>query len=222
MADLNRLIVSLERMLRPLIGTDIELVTLLGPDLVSVEVDPGQIEQVLMNLAVNAGDTMPDGGQLTVETALVFLDNEYARRHAEVIPGTYAMLRVSHTGIGMTEEVNAHIFEPFFTTQGVGEGTGLGLATCYGVVKRHCGHIEVDTASGEGTTFRIYLPEATEAANYELAFEQTNQSPRGSETVHLAEDEPQILAMVSRMLQDRGYRVREAANGEEALRLGRE
>lgn len=158
--DLNGLVLTVDRMLRRLLGEDIELVTAQDPDLWSVRIDPGQFEQVLVNLAVNARDAMPTGGTLVIETRNVHLDDEFARQHTTVQPGPHVLLAVSDTGVGMDAEVLAHIFEPFFTTKEVGKGTGLGLATCYGIVKQNRGSIWVDSEPAIGTTFRIYLPRA--------------------------------------------------------------
>ena len=206
-------------MLRRLIGTDIELVTLLESNQSWASVDLAQMEQVVVNLAINARDAMPDGGKLTIETSSVVLDAGYARRHADMVPGRYVMLRVSDTGTGISEEVKSHIFEPFFTTKETGSGTGLGLATCYGIVNRNGGQIEVDTELGNGTTFRVHLPEAAPGVELDNPISESDQLPQGSETVLLTEDEPQILAMVGRMLTSQGYNVIEASNGDEALRL---
>lgn len=218
-SDLNGLIANLDRMLRRLIGTNIELVTLLASNQIWVNVDLAQMEQVVINLVINARDAMPAGGKLILETSSVYLDDEYARRHSGIVPGRYVMLRVSDTGTGMSEEVRSHIFEPFFTTKKSGSGTGLGLATCYGVINRNRGQIEVDTELGTGTTFRVYLPKGEPGANQEEPIGQVDQLPQGSETVLLTEDEPQILAMVGKMLTSQGYNVIKAANGDEALRL---
>ena len=158
--DLNGLVLTVDRMLRRLLGEDIDLVTVQDPDLWSVRIDPGQFEQVLVNLAVNARDAMPTGGTLVIETRNVHLDDEFARQHTTVQPGPHVLLAVSDTGVGMDAEVLAHIFEPFFTTKDVGKGTGLGLATCYGIVKQNRGSIWVDSERAIGTTFRIYLPRA--------------------------------------------------------------
>ena len=156
--DLNQLVLNVDRMLRRLLGEDVELVTVPQPGLWRVRIDPGQFEQVLVNLAVNARDAMPEGGRLVIETSNVELDAEFARNHATVQPGPHVLLAVSDTGVGMDPEVQAHIFEPFFTTKEVGKGTGLGLATCYGIVKQNRGSIWVHSEKAHGTTFRIYLP----------------------------------------------------------------
>src|SRR5918999_848019 len=162
--NLNQLIMDLVPMLHPLIGVDIELVTRPRPDLGLVKVDPGQLEQVLLNLVVNARDALPQGGQIVIETANVTLDQSCARQHPDTSPNLQVMLSVSDNGLGMNEEVKAHLFEPFFTTKEEDKGTGLGLAICYGIVKQSGGYIEVSSELGRGTTFRIYLPQTEEMA----------------------------------------------------------
>lgn len=214
--DLNELILNLGRMLRRLIGEDVEFVTLPSVDLQLVKVDPGQIEQVLMNLVINARDAMPDGGKLVVETSNVTLD---AKSADDATPGQYVMLSVSDTGLGMTEETKSHIFEPFFTTKEGGEGTGLGLATCHGIITQSGGHIEVNSAPDVGTSFNIYLPCTDESADLLTKTDGHNNLFQGTETVLLAEDEPLIRTMVATVLRDHGYKVHEAANGDEALSL---
>jgi PAS domain S-box-containing protein len=218
--DLNGVVTEMEKMLRRLIGEDIELRVALGPGLGSIKADPGQIEQVLLNLAVNARDAMPRGGKLTVSTENVYLDEGYAARHVAVVPGQYVMLAVSDTGTGMDEQTRARIFEPFFTTKEQGKGTGLGLSTIYGIVKQSGGYIWVDSAPGEGATFRIYLPHATEELEGEPvdAAAVSLPEPRGA-TVLLAEDEGALRAIVERILTKRGYRVLAASGGAEALAL---
>jgi len=163
--NLNDLILDVDTMLRQLIRENIELMLLLGPNLGSLKADPSQLEQLLVNLAVNARDAMPEGGVLTIETTNVTLDEYDTHRHGEVTPGEYVLLAVSDTGSGMTEEVKAHLFEPFFTTKEVGKGTGLGLAICFGIVEQSGGHIEVDSQLSQGTTFKIYWPRVEEVAN---------------------------------------------------------
>ena len=216
--NLNTLTVNLEKLLRRLIGEDVELVTFPAPEPAIVCIDPGQFEQVVVNLAVNARDAMPDGGKLTLEIATVTLDEEYARFHPDVTPGEYVMLAMSDTGMGMPEEIRRHIFEPFFTTKEDGKGTGLGLATCYGIVKQVGGHVWVYSEPGNGTTFKIYLPKVEgEAAN-------ANKLPQrpargGNETILLVEDEPMVRAITCQTLIERGYTVLEASDGQNALGL---
>ena len=221
--SLNDLILSSDKMLRRLIGEDIELVTLPTPHLGLVKVDPSQIEQVLINLAVNGRDAMPEvGGKLTIEMANVSLDREYARQHREVVPGEYVMISVSDNGAGMTEEVKAHAFEPFFTTKLDGGGTGLGLATCYGIVNQNGGHIEVDSTVGQGTTFRVYLPRVDDPVDFTPGHDEPVDLPRGTETVLLVEDEPSVRSLANFLLCEQGYTVFSAANGYEALHTAQE
>ncbi|HUT21042.1 MAG TPA: GAF domain-containing protein [Anaerolineae bacterium] len=220
--DLNGVIAEFERMLRRLIGEDIELVTLLAPDLGRVEADPGQIEQVIMNLAVNARDAMPNGGRLTVETADVELDGVYAREHVEVAPGSYVMLGVSDTGVGMAEEVKAHAFEPFFTTKEKDKGTGLGLSVVYGIVKQSGGHIAIDSELGTGTTVKVYLPRLKRAVEAAARVQASRLPACGTETILVAEDEEAVLGLACRVLREYGYTVLEAGGPEDALRLAGE
>jgi len=220
--DLNALLKDLEKMLRRLIGEDIELVTLLAGDLGKVKVDPSQIEQVIFNLAVNARDAMPSGGKLAIATANVELDEEYARAHLSVTPGRYVNLSVSDTGIGMTQEVKEKVFDPFFTTKEKGKGTGLGLSMVYGIVKQSGGNILVYSEPGRGTTFKIYLPRTEEEADTLQEREETDFYPRGSETVLLVEDDVLVRDLANRLLEQQGYRVLKAADGQEALRVAKE
>ncbi len=217
--DLNTIVAHMDKMLRRLIGEDIELVSRPGPDLGRVRVDPGQIEQVLMNLAVNARDAMPDGGKLTIETANVVFDARYAQRHSDVAPGSYVLLAVTDTGVGMTPEVRARVFEPFFTTKGTGRGTGLGLATCFGIVKQSGGHITVYSEPGHGTTFKIYLPRVEDQLDTAPSVTDSSGARGGQETVLLVEDEPAVRELASLILGDLGYRVVTASNGVDALRI---
>jgi two-component system cell cycle sensor histidine kinase/response regulator CckA len=220
--NLNGLVHNTEKMLRRLIGEDIELVTALDPTLSPVRADPGQIEQILMNLAVNARDAMPQGGELCLSTANVVLGGAALRERPEVRPGSYVLLQVSDTGCGMDREVLGHLFEPFFTTKAPGKGTGLGLATVYGIVKQSDGHIEVESEAGRGTTFRIYLPSlegSEEAAAGSEAAQHSRDTPGGQETVLLAEDEDGVRSLAREVLQQKGYTVLAACNGEEALSL---
>jgi PAS domain S-box-containing protein len=219
--DLNNLVVETSSTLRQLISEAIELAVLPGPELAQVKVDPSQFEQVLVNLVLNARDAMPKGGKLTVEIANVILDQAYIDQHAaEIRPGLYVMLAVTDTGIGMTEEVKAHVFEPFFTTKEVGQGTGLGLSTCYGIVEQHKGHISVESEPGQGTTFSIYLPRVEETPSH-LAIEgkASINLTRGTETILLVEDEALVREIAGRVLRQQGYTVLEAINGEAALRM---
>jgi PAS domain S-box-containing protein len=218
----NEVVSDMDKMLRRLIGEDIEVETILASDLGYVEADPGQLEQVIMNLAVNAGDAMPEGGKLVIETANVELDDEYSRAHIAVTPGSYVMLAVSDTGIGMTREVQSQIFEPFFTTKEKGKGTGLGLSTVYGIVKQSNGNIWVYSEAGKGTTFKVYLPR-TEKGEHGPAEKKTEPvSLKGSETILLVEDEEMLRKMVVKALEAYGYTVLDAPNGQEALRVCQE
>ncbi len=217
--DLNALVADVERMLRRLIGEDIDLVMLPGAELGRVKADPGQIEQILVNLAVNARDAMPDGGKLVIETANVEFDEAYARSRPVVTPGRYVMLAMSDTGTGMDAAIQAHIFEPFFTTKEKGKGTGLGLSTVYGIVKQSGGFIWVYSEPGLGSTFKIYLPSVEDAAE-SVARSEAREFPfGGSETILLVEDEEAVRALASRILQGRGYRVLECARPEDALHI---
>jgi two-component system cell cycle sensor histidine kinase/response regulator CckA len=207
--------------LRRLLGEDVELVTVQDPELWRVRIDPGQFEQVLVNLAVNARDAMPSGGTLVIETRNVHLDEEFARTHATVHAGPHVLLAVSDTGSGMDADVLAHIFEPFFTTKEVGKGTGLGLATCYGIVKQNRGSIWVDSEPRVGTTFRIYLPRADVAATQpaEAADAPAVLKSEGHETVLLVEDEALVRNLAADALRRHGYQVLSASTGLEALDL---
>jgi signal transduction histidine kinase/CheY-like chemotaxis protein len=216
--DLNAVLADLEKMLRRLIGEDVRLTTRLQPGLGRVKVDPAQIEQVILNLAINARDAMPRGGELIIETANIDLDGSYAKWHAEVHAGPYVRLRVCDTGQGMAEEVKRHIFEPFFTTKPPGKGTGLGLTTVYAFVEQSGGHIEVASEPGRGTAFMICLPCAEESGK-PRSFAGTLRAPQGTETVLLVEDEPAVRALTRHVLQASGYTVLEASDGDEALHL---
>jgi CheY-like chemotaxis protein len=209
----------MDRMLRRIIGEDIELRTILAPDLGLVEADTGQIEQVIMNLVVNARDAMPTGGKITIETANAELDEEYARSHIAVIPGSYVMMSVSDTGVGMTKEVQEHVFEPFFTTKEKGKGTGLGLSTVYGIVKQSKGNIWVYTELGKGTTFKVYLPRAERLISEKKKKDEKAEALAGSETILVVEDDEMVRKFAERVLKGFGYRVLIAANGEEAVRI---
>jgi len=216
--NLNELIVNLNKMLHRLIGEDIKLVTQAAPDLGQIKADPGQIEQVLLNLVVNARDAMPDGGTLTIRTDNVTLDEDYARSHL-ISPGDYVMVSVSDTGVGMTDEVKQHIFEPFFTTKEQGKGTGLGLATCFGIIQQSNGHIHSDSQVDKGTQFKIYLPRVWGVEDPISSREVPVSLPQGTETILLAEDEPSLRQLMARVLRTQGYTVLEATDGHEALTL---
>jgi PAS domain S-box-containing protein len=218
--DLNSLVADVEKMLRRFIGEDIELTLVRGPALGQMTADPGQVEQILMNLAVNARDAMPEGGKLVIETANAELDDAYVRTHPLVVPGRYVMLAMSDTGIGMDPATQAHIFEPFFTTKEMGKGTGLGLATVYGIVKQSGGYIWVYSELGRGTTFKIYLPRVDEAAESVQISEAPRPSEAGSETILLVEDEEAVRALAASILQAQGYNVLESTSPEDALQIG--
>jgi PAS domain S-box-containing protein len=220
--DLNLHVSNMDKMLRRMIGEDIELVTLLAKDLGRIKADPGQIEQVILNLAVNAKDAMLSGGKLTIETANVELDENYARSHIIVTPGNYVILSVSDTGVGMTPEIKEQIFEPFFTTKEKGKGTGLGLSTVYGIVQQSGGNIWVYSEPGLGTTFKIYLPRIEEGTESLRPAAVSTKPLGGSETILLVEDEEMVRKLACTVLEKNGYRVLEAPNGEEALRIAQE
>ncbi len=214
----NDLVVEMDKMLRRLVGEHIEFVTRTDPDLGTVEMDCGQLEQALMNLVVNACDAMPEGGTLTIATANVALDAAYPRTAPDVPPGEYVMLSVSDSGTGMSEEVKAHLFEPFLTTKPLGKGTGLGLATCYGIVKEAGGHIAAYSEMGLGTTMKLYLPRRHEAAA-PAARRPKETSVRGMETILLVEDDEAVRRVTARILEAQGYRVVSTSGGKEALQV---
>ena len=217
--DLNGVILNLDKMLRRLIGEDVDLVTAAGDGLGRVKADPGQLEQVLMNLAVNARDAMPEGGRLTIETGNVELDEAYARARLEVRPGPYVLLAVSDTGCGMPPEIKARIFEPFFTTKERGGGTGLGLSTVHGIVKQSDGHIEVYSEVGQGTTFKIYLPRVTEVVQEPKIARSDEGNVIGGGTILLVEDDDTIRLVMRQTLELCGYTVLEASDGSAAIGL---
>ncbi len=219
--NLNQVLDGLDRMLRRLIGEDIELTMRLATDLWPIEIDPTRIEQVVINLAVNARDALPDGGKLTIETANVVLDEAFANRHLGVQPGEYVMLAVSDNGTGMDDEVKRHIFEPFFTTKERGKGSGLGLATVFGVVKQNRGYVRVHSKVGDGTVFEVYLPRAAaggRAPSHDSSAD-TMVLARGSESVLLVEDNAQVRKLVQSVLTAQGYEVLVAQDGEEGLQV---
>ncbi|MEA1900988.1 MAG: PAS domain S-box protein [Thermodesulfobacteriota bacterium] len=222
--DINELLTDMEKMLGRLIGEDIEMLTIPAPALWQVEIDPGQIEQVIMNLAINAKDAMPCGGKLTIETANADLDENYSHEHGieEKKSGCYVMLAVSDTGIGMDKETHEHIFEPFFTTKKVGKGTGLGLATVYGIVKQNNGFIWVYSEPKQGATFKVYLPEVKKDADPEKKEKKPVVKLAGSETVLIVEDDGLLRNLAQNTLQRYGYKVLDAENGENAIRICKE
>jgi CheY-like chemotaxis protein/two-component sensor histidine kinase len=220
--DLNELIMEAVGMLQRLIGKDIELTTRPAPNLGQIRVDANQLEQVLVNLVVNARDAMPNGGKLTIETANIILDEAYSQAHAEVISGEYVMLAVSDNGMGMSEEIKSHLFEPFFTTKEVGEGSGLGLATSFGIIKQSDGHLEANSEPGRGTTIKVYLPRVSEEDEVISTADTSDYLPGDGETILLVEDDTSLRYLTVRALRQQGYTVFTAANGNDALALVRE
>ncbi len=217
--DLNDVVKDMHKMLTRLIGENIKLATRLETDLGSVKADPCQVEQIIVNLVVNARDAMPRGGRVTIETANVALDVQTASKHVSVKPGEYVMLTVSDTGIGMAQETQARIFEPFFTTKEVGKGTGLGLSTVYGIVKQSGGNIWVYSEQGLGTVFKVYLPRIDDATAKTNAKQEETNTPRGTETILLVEDEDVVRGLARKILMQAGYSVLDAKSGDEAIRL---
>lgn len=221
--DLNDTIYEIKKMLQRTIPEHIIIETALTADLWPIKIDPNQLEQVMLNLAINARDAMPHGGRLTIETVNMTLDEEYARNHLAMEPGDYVVLTISDTGTGMNEEIQARIFEPFFTTKEQGRGTGLGLATVYGIVRQNGGVIWVYSKEGQGSTFKIYLPRVIEKAQVvSRVADEKSELPRGTETILLVEDEPAVRELAASVLRERGYTVLTASHGQEALRLARE
>jgi two-component system cell cycle sensor histidine kinase/response regulator CckA len=217
--DLNAIVLNVEKMLQRLIGEHIDLRTTLDPALGSIKADQSQIEQVIMNLAVNARDAMPQGGKLMIETANVELDEDYARLHPPQLPGAYVLLAVADTGMGMDMETQSHIFEPFFTTKEVGKGTGLGLSTVYGVVRQSGGHIWVYSEPGQGTTFKIYLPQAGRAARAGKPATGLTEPSRGAQTILLVEDEDALRELTRNILENSGYTILEAERPDKAIEI---
>ena len=216
---LNTILQDLDKMLHRIIGEDIELVYSLSNDLGQVKTDPTQMEQVILNLAINAKDAMPSGGKLTIETSNATLDESYTDSHIGVTPGDYVMLSVSDTGLGMTPEIKERIFEPFFTTKEKGKGTGLGLSIVYGIVQQSGGSIWVYSELGLGTTFKVFLPRIEEDAESLRPTAVPTKSLQGSETILVVEDEEIVRKLACKVLEKNGYRVLEASNGEEALHI---
>ena len=220
MVRINDLVMQLQKLLRRLIGEDIELVTIPTASEDTVEADPGRLEQVIMNLAVNARDAMPHGGQLTIETTVVNLDESFSAKRLGVRAGKHVVIAITDTGIGMDEKTQSHLFEPFFTTKSPVQGTGLGLATAYGIIRQSGGAIAFQSELGKGTTARIYLPVA-ESRKRAPAAEEASLGPpaTGAETILVIEDETRVRKLIVGVLSARGYRVLEATRGDEALRL---
>ncbi|MGD0918520.1 MAG: ATP-binding protein [Thermodesulfobacteriota bacterium] len=220
--NLNKLLLDMEKPLRSLIGQHIELVSLPGTDLGSVKVDPAQFEQVFINLASNARDAMPEGGRLIIETCNTTLNQDHGYQHVGMTLGKYVVLAISDEGIGMTPEVKAHLFEPFFTTKEPSGGSGLGLTTVYGIIRKCSGHLLVYSEPGQGTTFKIYLPRIEEEASRLPHRDEVGYLPKGTETVLLVEDEPLVRNLAARVLRQQGYSVLEAPDGAEGMAIARE
>jgi len=219
--DLNAVVANMDMLLRRLIGEDIDLLTILRPGLWAVKVDPGQVEQVIMNLIVNARDAMPKGGKLTIETMNIDLGDAYIRNRLVVTKGSYVMLSVSDTGEGMSESTKSRLFEPFFTTKEKGKGTGLGLSTVYGIVKQSGGYIWVYSEIGKGAAFKVYFPRVLTSTESEKEGAK-GPLPRGKETVLVVEDEETVRSLVRDVLMDQGYTVLTAIDGADAINIGRE
>jgi len=217
--NLNAILAGMESSLRHILGRGADLLIVPGADLKLVKADPGQIEQVVLNIVMNAADAMPNGGKLTLETANVSLDAEYVKPFPELKAGEFVMLAITDTGAGMTADVKARVFEPFFSTKGVGQGTGLGLSTCDGIVRQSGGHLAVYSEIGQGATFKIYLPEIEAEATASAPRVDSVDLPRGTETILLVEDDPALLEMATTLLRRLGYTVLPASDGLEALRL---
>jgi CheY-like chemotaxis protein len=216
---LNTIVVNLDQLLRRLMPQNIEMKTFVSKEAGTIKADPGQIEQVIMNLVVNARDALPDGGHILIETSNVDLGSAYTRDHAVVAPGPYVLLAVSDTGIGMSADTVAHIFEPFYTTKESGRGTGLGLSTVYGIVKQSGGYVWVYSELGKGTTFKVYLPRVTDAVQVSPPETPASTTQRGHETILLVEDEDDVRELTQMVLSKGGYNVIEAHSPAEAERL---
>jgi PAS domain S-box-containing protein len=220
--NLNQVVNNTHQLLRRLIGEDLNLILDLNPNLAQVMADPGQVEQIMLNLAVNARDAMPEGGKLVIATDNVILDEAAVRSYPEAVPGSYVLLTVTDTGIGMSQEILAHIFEPFFTTKAQGKGTGLGLATVHSIVKQHGGHIWAETELGRGTTFKIYLPQLKTLSEPPQESRNPDEVPGGSETILVVEDELSVREIMCHILEAYGYKVHQAASGSEAIHFCQE
>jgi PAS domain S-box-containing protein len=215
--SVNKILIEMDKMLRRLIGEDIELECVANEPLGKIRIDPSQLEQIIVNLSVNARDAMPSGGTLSFETSNAFVEQSFSARY-EVIPGNYVRLSVEDTGVGMSGETLEHVFEPFFTTKEPGQGTGLGLATCYGIVKQNGGYIQVESQPCSGTKFTIYFPRVEGDATMPAQKKVSETLPGGKESILLVEDDNAVRSLAARVLRERGYLVIEAANGDEALK----
>lgn len=216
--NLNTGITNIQQMLRRIIGENIEIILNLRPDLWSVKIDPAQLEQIILNLATNARDAMPYGGTLTLATDQIILDDVSVRQHAELLPGRYVEFSVSDNGLGIPDDIQEHIFEPFYTTKDKHRGTGLGLATVFGIVKQNCGHIWLSSKEGEGSTFRIFFPQASDHESEDNEVEpQKDLAASSHESILVVEDEPSLQDLAKLILEGHGYSVTTAANGQEAL-----
>jgi signal transduction histidine kinase/CheY-like chemotaxis protein len=220
--DLNRIVTGMEGVFQHLLGAQVDTQIVPATNLHAVKADAGQIEQVIMNLVINARDAMPNGGKLTLETANVSFAEASVGRYPELKPGDYVMLAITDTGTGMSEAVKTRVFDPFFSTKGIGQGTGLGLSTCYGIIKQSGGHISVYSEPGRGTTFKIYLPQAEPPAKIPIERLDSPDLPRGMESILLVEDDPALREMAATLLRRLGYAVLTAANGVEALSVKHE
>jgi two-component system cell cycle sensor histidine kinase/response regulator CckA len=218
---LNEVVSNMQKMLGRLIGEDISIHTKMAPNLVPISADPGQLEQVIMNLVVNARDAMPQGGEIVIETECVQLDSTYVNSHAEVVPGEYVMLAITDSGCGMDEKTRSRVFEPFFTTKGQGKGTGLGLATVYGIVRQSGGHIWVYSEPGIGTTFKLYFPIAARPDTASRSNAPSLRNLRGDETVLLVEDDASVRNLTCNVLELCGYTVLVAAEPIEAIKVSK-
>jgi len=219
---LNDIVQNIQGMLRRLIGEDIEFCAVLDPTSGCIKADPGQLEQVIMNLVVNARDAMPNGGKIMVRTASMAVEENGVGVVVGMNPGQYVTLAIADTGTGMTEEVKAHLFEPFFTTKPPGKGTGLGLATCFGIVQQSSGQIEVESELGKGTTFKLYFPRIEAATEPARVGKPATQVAGGKETLLVVEDEAIVRELAVGALREKGYTVMEAGNGDEGLRIARQ
>ncbi|MES2604980.1 MAG: ATP-binding protein [Pseudomonadota bacterium] len=220
MLNLNNVVVDVEKMLRRVLGENVQLSLTLSDSLGAVWADPGQLELILLNLAVNSRDAMPTGGSVVIETTNTTLDESYCKGFSDVLPGDYVLMTVSDNGSGIADDIKQRIFEPFFTTKPVGKGTGLGLATVHGIVKQSRGHVAVYSELGLGTTFKVYLP-IVNTETQPLHSANSKHLPEGNETVLLVEDEEAVRALARQVLEGCGYTVLEAANGREACDLAR-